>query len=160
MKALIISDSHGKNMNLDKVIKNTAPVDLIIHLGDLEGAEAYLEDIAPCPVEMVCGNNDFFTPCEKEKIIEFGKYRIFMCHGHQYSVSFGNERIKNVAMALGCDVVLYGHTHCPVIDYSTPGIIAVNPGSIAYPRQESRKLSFVLMEIDRFGELHFSLSYM
>lgn len=100
MKALIISDSHGKNMNLDKVIKKTAPVDLIIHLGDLEGAEAYLEDIAPCPVEMVCGNNDFFTPCEKEKIIEFGKYRIFMCHGHQYSVSFGNERIKNVAMAL------------------------------------------------------------
>ena len=60
MKILVISDSHGKNGRMELAIEQESPLDLIIHLGDLEGGEDLLEAIAPCPVEMVCGNNDFF----------------------------------------------------------------------------------------------------
>ena len=84
MKVLIISDSHGRNNIMDRVIEEESPLDLIIHLGDLEGGEDFLEAIAPCPVEMVCGNNDFFTPYPREKIFEIGKYRALICHGHNY----------------------------------------------------------------------------
>ena len=53
MKVLLVSDSHGRNQNMEKVIRKVSPIDLLIHLGDLEGSEGYLESIAPCPVEMV-----------------------------------------------------------------------------------------------------------
>ena len=52
MRVLLVSDSHGRNQNMEKVIRKASPVDLLIHLGDLEGSEGYLEAIAPCPVEM------------------------------------------------------------------------------------------------------------
>ena len=39
-------------------------------------------------------------------------------------------------------------------------VIAVNPGSISYPRQENRRPSYVLMDIDRYGELQFSLYFL
>ena len=49
MRVLLVSDSHGRNQNMEKVIRKASPVDLLIHLGDLEGSEGYLEAIAPCP---------------------------------------------------------------------------------------------------------------
>ena len=67
MRVLLVSDSHGRNQNMEKVIRKVSPVDLLIHLGDLEGSEGYLEAIAPCPVEMVAGNNDFFSRLPREK---------------------------------------------------------------------------------------------
>ena len=47
MRVLLVSDSHGRNQNMEKVIRKASPVDLLIHLGDLEGSEGYLEAIAP-----------------------------------------------------------------------------------------------------------------
>ena len=36
MKILIISDTHGSVGNLEKVLKKVAPIDHLIHLGDVE----------------------------------------------------------------------------------------------------------------------------
>ena len=77
MRVLLVSDSHGRNQNMEKVIRKVSPVDLLIHLGDLEGSEGYLEAIAPCPVEMVAGNNDFFSRLPREKVITIGRHQIF-----------------------------------------------------------------------------------
>ena len=159
MRVLIVSDTHGKNGNLEKVLRRVAPLDLVFHLGDLEGSEGYIENIAPCPVHMVSGNNDFFTSVPAEKIVVIGRHKIFMSHGHRYGVSFDTVRIKEVAREHGCDVVFFGHTHRPVIDLEDE-VIAVNPGSISYPRQENRRPSYVLMDIDRYGELQFSLYFL
>ena len=89
MRVLLVSDSHGRNQNMEKVIRKASPVDLLIHLGDLEGSEGYLEAIAPCPVEMVAGNNDFFSRLPREKVITIGRHQIFMTHGHNYYVNYG-----------------------------------------------------------------------
>ena len=70
-----------------------------------------------------------------------------------------NELLKQEAKARGADIVLFGHTHRPVIDTSEEGIIAVNPGSLSYPRQDGRKPSYALMEIDRFEKVHFTIAY-
>ena len=39
-------------------------------------------------------------------------------------------------------------------------IIAINPGSMTYPRQEGRKPSFIIMELDKEGNAHFTINYM
>lgn len=158
MKVLIISDTHGKDNWLNWVIKNEKGLDRLIHLGDLEGAEDYLETIAPCPVEMISGNNDYFSEYPKEKVIEISGHRIFLTHGHHYGVSFGRERLASVARMLGCGIAMYGHTHCPEIN-DVDGIRMINPGSLAYPRQENRKPSYIIMETDGMGRVGFSLRY-
>jgi len=38
-------------------------------------------------------------------------------------------------------------------------IIVINPGSLSYPRQEGRRATYVMMEIDKNGEAHFELEY-
>ena len=159
MKVLVVSDTHRKNENFFRVLKKVGPVDMVIHCGDIEGSEYAIATSAECRVEMVAGNNDFFSPLPVEREFDFAGYRIWITHGHNYYVSMGNERIKQEARARGVDIVFYGHTHRPVVDIEDD-VIAVNPGSISYPRQDERKPSYVLMDVDRFGKVHFMLNYL
>jgi putative phosphoesterase len=159
MKILIVSDTHGRLSNLEKVIAKVSPLDLMLHLGDFESGEDYITSIAFCPVEFVSGNNDFFADVPKEKIITLGSHTILMTHGHRYGVNFGTGRLKEAALLQGADIVLYGHTHRPSIDLST-GVWAVNPGSISQPRQENGKPSYIIMDIDGQGKAHFSLNFL
>ena len=143
MKILIVSDTHRKDDNLKKVLEETTPIDMLIHLGDLEGSEQYIPEwVNPgCQMQMVRGNNDFFSSLDKEREIEIGKYRVLLTHGHYY----------NIAM--------FGHTHRPYFDDSH-GIIVLNPGSLSYPRQEGRHPSYMIMELDEQGEAHFTQHYL
>ena len=77
MKILIISDTHGSHKNFDRVIEKERPLDMLIHLGDVEGDEDYIPAVADCPVHMVRGNNDFFSdlPGEEEFMVERSEER-------------------------------------------------------------------------------------
>jgi predicted phosphodiesterase len=66
--------------------------------------------------------------------------------------------LKDEAKSRGFNIVMYGHTHRPSIDMSDPEVTVINPGSLAYPRQEGRRPSYIIMEIDRHGEAHFALN--
>lgn len=158
MRVLIVSDTHRKNENYFRVLEREKP-DLVIHCGDAEGSEYALTEAADCPVEIVLGNNDFFSELPRELVLEIGPYRAWVVHGHNYYVSMGNETLKREAAARGMDLVFYGHTHRPLID--TEGeVIAVNPGSLSYPRQDGRKPSYVVMEPDERGGLKFEMRYL
>lgn len=159
MKILIVSDTHRKNDNYLRVIDKTAPVDMVIHCGDIEGSEYLIAESASCPVQMVAGNNDFFSDLPREKIFQIGKYKVWLTHGHNYYVSMSNENLKHEARMRGIDIVIYGHTHKPVIDI-TDDVTAVNPGSLTYPRQEGKRPSYVIMDLDRNGEAHFTINYL
>lgn len=159
MKVLIVSDTHRRNDNYIKVLERVSPVDMVVHCGDIEGSEYLIAESAGCPVQMVVGNNDFFSDLPREKEFQIGKYKVWLTHGHNYYVSMGNETIKQEARQREVDIVMYGHTHRPVIDIEE-GLVAVNPGSLSYPRQEGRKPSYILLELDRKGEAHFTLNYL
>ena len=159
MKILIVSDTHRRNDNYIKVLERVAPVDMVIHCGDIEGSEYLIAQSAGCPVQMVVGNNDFFSDLPREKEFMVGKYKVWLTHGHHYLVSMGNANIKREARMRGVDIVMYGHTHKPVVDREGD-LTAVNPGSLTYPRQEGRKPSFVIMDLDRKGEAHFTINYL
>ena len=158
MKVLIISDTHRKNENYIKVLQKVGKLELVIHLGDIEGSEYLIAKSAGCPVQMVTGNNDFFSNLPSEKTLQIGSYCVMITHGHRYYISMGNEMLKKEAIAQGIDIVMYGHTHKPVIDISD-NIIAINPGSLSYPRQENRKPSYIIMELNAVGKAEFTLHY-
>nr|WP_304579536.1 metallophosphoesterase [uncultured Acetatifactor sp.] len=157
MKVLIVSDTHRKNDNYFKALELVEP-DLVIHCGDAEGVEYVLTNAAACPVQIVLGNNDFFSYLPRELELELGSFRVWVTHGHNYYVSMGSEVIKREARARGFDIVMYGHTHKPSVDRQG-GVIAVNPGSLSYPRQEGRRPSYVVMEVE--GErADFAIEYL
>ena len=65
MKILVVSDTHKKNDNYFTVLEMHKP-DLVIHCGDAEGAEYAITQAADCPVQIVLGNNDFFSDLPRE----------------------------------------------------------------------------------------------
>ena len=77
-------------------------------------------------MEIVAGNNDFFSGLDREKEIWIGKYKGLLTHGHYYYVSVNKETIIQEAKGRGCDIVMFGHTHVPYL-YQEDGITALNP---------------------------------
>lgn len=159
MKIMIVSDTHKRHKNLEEALEKMGSIDMLIHLGDAEGYEDYIAKMAGCPLEVVLGNNDFFSSLEREKEIKIGKYRVLLTHGHYYYVSTGIEALKKEAYGRDVDIVMFGHTHRPLIEYDK-GVTLINPGSISYPRQSGREPSFIMMELDRDGEAHFTIHYL
>ncbi len=159
MKVVIISDTHGHARNLKAVIDRVWPVDALIHCGDVEGEEDYIEQLAGCPLYVVAGNNDYFSGLARELEFVLGGKKIFLCHGHSYGVSMGMERIREEGQSRRADIVMYGHTHRPYLEVGK-GITVLNPGSLAYPRQFPRDPSYMVMEIDSDGETHFTTCYL
>ena len=158
-RILIISDTHRQNDNYFRVLDMYDPFDLVIHCGDVEGSEYAISESTGCPVRMVAGNNDFFSELPREQEFMLGGYKVWLTHGHSYYVSMGNETICKEAAARDVDIVMYGHSHKPVVEI-TDEVIAVNPGSLTYPRQEGRRPSYVIMELDEKGEAQFTIHYL
>lgn len=158
MKTLIISDTHGRHANFDKLLEIEKDIDLILHLGDVERGDDYMEAVASCPIYMVAGNNDIFSDLPAERELQIGKYRILLTHGHGYYVSMDTRTLRMAGIARGVDIVMFGHTHRPYMD-TTGEIMLINPGSLSYPRQEGRRATYIVMETDRNGEAKFDLRF-
>lgn len=164
MKILIVSDTHRRDGNLQDVIEKTAPFDMLIHLGDAEGSEERIEawckeQNADCKVHIVLGNNDFFSNLDREKEIQIGPFKAFLTHGHFYSVSVGTERLADEAKDRKVNIAMFGHTHKPYLD-TRGGVTILNPGSLSFPRQDGRRPSFMIMEIDAENQAHYTINYL
>ena len=163
MRVLIVSDTHRHGENFYRALEEAGRVSLVIHCGDLEGQEYEFEDAVReaynCPLVMAAGNNDFFSGLKNDVEVQIGPYKALVTHGHNYYISINNEFLKREAKARGYDMVFYGHTHRPVVDEKS-GILAVNPGSLSYPRQEGRKPSYAVMDIDETGKVEVAIRYL
>lgn len=158
MKILIISDTHGQQKYLEKVLNALGSVDAVIHCGDVEGQEDYITALCECPAYIVAGNNDYFSSLDRELEFDLNGYHIFLTHGHYYGVSINTESIKDEGQSRNADIVIFGHTHKPCLE-QYEDITLLNPGSLAYPRQMGKRPSFMLMEIDRSGKVHYTMNY-
>lgn len=160
MKILIVSDTHRKDDNLKRVLDEHMPLDMLIHLGDAEGSEYLIENWVNegCELKMVLGNNDFFSVLDREIELELGSHKALLTHGHYYNVSLGVENLRQEALERGCDIAMYGHTHRPYLEEG-PDVTILNPGSLSYPRQEGRKPSYMILELDDDGKMHFQTYY-
>ena len=150
MKILIVSDTHRQNGNLKKVLEKESPIDLMIHLGDAEGSEAlYHQWLArSADLLMVKGNNDFFSDLDSEKEVTLLGHRMLLTHGHYYNVSLDTEMLRSEAESRHCEVAMFGHTHKPCLAQEE-GVLMLNPGSLSSPRQEGRRPTYMVMDLER-----------
>lgn len=147
MKVLLVSDTHGYEDNLEKVLELEKP-EFLCHMGDVEGSEDYIRAMVDCPLAMVAGNNDFWSDLNPEVTFELHGFRIFMTHGHYLHAHYGTEQLRSAGHRNGADIVLFGHTHRPTLEIYDD-IIVANPGSLTYPRQEKRRPSYMVMYLEK-----------
>lgn len=159
MKILIVSDTHGRDTNLEKAVYREAPFDYLIHCGDVEGREIFIQALAEGPCCMVAGNNDFFCDLPREAVITLEGNRILVTHGHYYGVSMDCHGVVDEARARGCRIVMFGHTHRPVLE-EKDGVLVMNPGSLSYPRQIGRQPSYIVMEVSENKKIQAEIKYL
>lgn len=148
MKILVISDTHGDINKAEEAIKSNPDINLIIHLGDYFRDAQKLSGMFPnIPIEYIYGNSDFMIEdVPAEKLLEICGKRIFMTHGHRYSVKWDYDKLFRKAEETKADVLLFGHTHVPeLIEKGRYSVL--NPGSTSDPRDDSNE-SYAIIEID------------
>ena len=151
-KVLVISDTHGRTDNLDKILPLVKPLDQLIHLGDVGKDIDYIEVVAECPCCFVSGNNDFYSTLPRERVIKLNQVPIFLTHGHYYYVNARKDFIYSAAVQRGAKIALFGHTHVPYLEEQN-GVLVANPGSLSLPRQQDHCPTYLLLYIGEEGNI-------
>jgi putative phosphoesterase len=148
MKILVISDTHGDTNKAEEAIRKNKRINLIIHLGDYFRDAQKLSGLFPgIPIEYIYGNSDFMIDdVPAEKMLEICGKKIFITHGHRYSVKWDYDKLYRKAEELHVDMLLFGHTHIPDIVEKEKYCI-LNPGSTSDPRDDSDE-SYAIIEIE------------
>ena len=147
-KVLVISDTHGRTKNLERILPKVQPIDYLLHLGDVGRDVDYIEVLAECPCCFVAGNNDYGRGLRDMCIIYIGEHKCLLTHGHRQHVHFGVDRLRYLALENECDIAMFGHTHVPFLEEASEDVTILNPGSISLPRQIGHEKTFLIMEID------------
>lgn len=155
MHILVISDTHGHLDNLREVLKLDGPFDMILHLGDVCHDEEEIREMAGerCTVTFVRGNCDYFSREPDTRDFKLGKYKIHMEHGMFLPDSL--QSISYKAEEIGADIMFFGHTHRPLLTWQG-NVRIINPGSISKPRQTDGNPTYLIMDVDRDGEVSFT----
>lgn len=162
LRILIMSDSHGRNENVELAIaqvrEEIGEFQMLIHLGDVGDARE-LESLAGVPCYIVRGNTDYDAKLLNANVIEAGGHRIFATHGHLYQVDMRLDLLRFAALENDCDIAMYGHTHVPYLEEDPDDVTILNPGSISKPRQADHRYTYMVMEIDDEDEETYELRY-
>ena len=162
LRILIMSDSHGRNENVELAIaqvrEEIGEFQMLIHLGDVGDARE-IESLAGVPCYIVRGNTDYDAKHLNANVIEAGGHRIFATHGHLYQVDTRLELLRFAALENDCDIAMYGHTHVPYLEEAPDDVTILNPGSISKPRQADHRYTYMVMEIDDEDEVTYELRY-
>ena len=162
LRILIMSDSHGRNENVELAIaqvrEEIGEFQMLIHLGDVGDARE-LESLAGVPCYIVRGNTDYDAKLLNANVIEARGHRIFATHGHLYQVDMRLDLLRFAALENDCDIAMYGHTHVPYLEEDPDDVTILNPGSISKPRQADHRYTYMVMEIDDEDEVTYELRY-
>lgn len=135
MKYLCFSDSHGSDYLIARALSLHPDATTVFFLGDgLSDVEKYLESDrriwysvrGNCDVSAIAAAN--LIP--KTLSVTLGNRRFTMTHGDLYGAKYGLAGLTALATESFADVVLYGHTHQPHLEYRD-GVYYFNPGSIS-----------------------------
>lgn len=126
---IVISDSHRNRAAIDRLDALFGECDYIVHLGDLSSDGGYVRGKYPQKTIVLNGNCDLDKLGDDEAVLDVEGVKIFMCHGHNYSVKQTLAKLAQEAKQRGCSVALYGHTHEARVD-EIDGVKLINPGNL------------------------------
>lgn len=149
---LILSDSHDQPHRVDDVIEyrqsllKNGEVLQVIYLGDGLARVFKCRQYHNVIMHAVRGNCDYdaiYSPMGEQmpfsNLIRVGGYKVFITHGHLFSVKNGRDELCREASKLGADIVMFGHTHVPLLEYIKKGSVRgadrdltlFNPGALS-----------------------------
>jgi len=144
MKLGIISDTHiTNNYEKDKVfslIKQLKQVfkdvDNIVHAGDI-CEEFFLEEIKRiAPTRCVRGNLDNIKDLEDFIQFSVGRYNIGVIH-------ILPDNLVDFAKKYNLHILIFGHTHQPLIKGTNFNVLLLNPGSPTKPKAPLERPGFM-----------------
>ena len=137
----LISDTHA--LIRAEALAALHGVERILHAGDVGGLSVLRELRGIAPVHAVLGNTDDPADGLPPRVeLDLGGLRVCVTHGHE----LGSPRPDTLASRYDADVIVYGHTHRPLIETVGP-VLVVNPGA-AGPRRFNLKPSIGLLRIE------------
>jgi putative phosphoesterase len=138
----LISDTHS--LVRPAVFEALHGVELILHAGDVGGRSVLDELGAIAPVRAVYGNTDLAGDPNLEMSIDLNVagLTIHVSHGHE----LGSPTPERLLARYSADVIVYGHTHKPLIERSGTRLV-VNPGA-AGPRRFNLQPSVARLTIE------------
>lgn len=137
----LISDTHSL-VRVEALVALDG-VEMILHAGDVGGLSVLRELRGIAPVHAVIGNTDdpaMGLPASVD--LALGGLTVHVSHGHE----LGSPTPDKLARRYDADVIVYGHTHKPLIEARGRTLI-VNPGA-AGPRRFNLLPSVALLRID------------
>ncbi|MFX0035330.1 MAG: metallophosphoesterase family protein [Candidatus Hermodarchaeota archaeon] len=144
MKFGILSDTHiTKDYDKSKITallnqlkRIFNDVDVIIHSGDV-CEESFLDEIKEiAPVRCVKGNLDNIKNLKNFIQFSVGRYHIGVIHKIP-------ENIEEFAKKYGLNILVFGHTHQPLIKGTKFNLLLINPGSPTKPKAPPEKPGFM-----------------
>jgi putative phosphoesterase len=132
MRLGVIADTHG--LLRPEVFHAFAEVDHILHAGDIGPLELLAELEALAPVTAVYGNTDGFelrNRVPRVARIELDGFDIVVTHGDQFG-SPTPEKLN--AEFPDAQILIYGHTHRPLLTIVDVVVTVMNPGSAGHRR--------------------------
>ena len=132
MRLGVISDTHG--MLRPEVFEAFKEVDHILHGGDIGEWDLIDELQALAPVTAVYGNTDSFdvrSRVPQVAEIELDGFPIVVTHGDQ----FGSPTPAKLHEAFpNADIIVFGHSHRPLLQLVDKTVTVMNPGGAGAPR--------------------------
>ena len=132
MRLGVISDTHG--MLRPKVFEVFREVDHILHSGDIGEWDLIVELQAIAPVTAVYGNTDSFdirSRVPQVAEVELDGFPIVVTHGDQ----FGSPSPAKLHEAFpSADIIIFGHSHKPLLELVDKTVTVMNPGGAGAPR--------------------------
>lgn len=127
-------DAHRAKDQMAKLIVALPKIDVFCFLGDLDVDAAHLKGVIAkeqpgASFHAVAGNNDLCSDLPRTLILQFGKTRALLTHGHLFYVKLSPMALMLEAGKQGCKLALFGHTHQPYVKLSN-GVQLINPGAL------------------------------
>lgn len=145
MRIGIISDTHGQLR--PEVFQVFSKVDHILHGGDIGKPEILRDLEALAPVTAVFGNTDgseLRGRLPKVAQLQLDGFEIVVTHGDQ----LGSPTPAGLVDAFpDAEIIVYGHTHRPLLELVNRTITVMNPGA-AGPARFDLKPSVGIMELE------------
>ena len=132
MRLGVISDTHG--MLRREVFDAFREVDHILHGGDVGKWEVMVELLALAPVTAVYGNSDDFdirAKLPQVAEIELEGFRVVVTHGDQLGTPTPAKLHEAFPEA---EIIVYGHSHKPLLTLVDKTVTVINPGGAGAPR--------------------------
>lgn len=146
MRLGIISDTH--NVLRPEVLEVFSQVDHILHGGDVGDADILTQLEAVAPVTAVFGNTDGFEMRSKlPKIaqIQLDGFDVVVTHGDQ--LGHPTPALLHEAFPRA-EIIVFGHTHTPVLELVDRTVTVMNPGSAGPKRFDRPAPSVGIMELE------------